>query len=180
MKVPELKAFLRERGWRSTGTKEELVALAYAAEQQGVPVIPTAKEERISKECQYRSLLTVNGEILPDPFELSGWLKEEDSLDKWPPTMLIDITEFLLKSKDGGMAKRLLGDYKEGKAFSYVESNFIDTVSYHPISHESQLCFLKSQSLPSQCHSQSPHQVWILIQKKNGKVESAYCTCFAG
>ena len=37
-KVPELKEFLRNRGLKTRGTKDELTALAFGAEQQSVPV----------------------------------------------------------------------------------------------------------------------------------------------
>ena len=67
-KVPELKEFLRIRGLKTTGTKDELTALAFGAEQLSVPVKLTAEEEIIQKKRQYQSLLNVNGEQLPDPF----------------------------------------------------------------------------------------------------------------
>ena len=67
-KVPELKGLLRIRGLKTTGTKDELTALAFGAEQLSVPVKLTAEEEIIQKKKQYQSLLNVNGEQLPDPF----------------------------------------------------------------------------------------------------------------
>jgi hypothetical protein len=180
-KLPQLKKYLRDRGWRCTGTKKELVALVYAAEQQDVPVVPSAQEKQRLKQKQYQDLLLVQGKKMPDPFDLQrGWEKEEDALDHWPPTMMFDIAKYLLQLKQTSLANRLLGDYKEGKAYSYVESGFIDCIYYHPIEHASEYCFLKSKSLPSQCHSQTPHKVWVLIEKRTGAVVVGYCTCFAG
>ncbi len=105
--------------------------------------MPSDAEERRRKEKEYQQLLTVDGVTLPDPFSLQGWMKEEDSLDKWPPTMMYEIAEYLLKMEDKHLTKRLIGDYKEGKAYSYLDSNFIDIVSYHPIQASSALCFMK-------------------------------------
>ena len=51
-KVPELKEFLRIRGFKTTETKDELTALAFGTEQLSVPVKLTAKEEIIQKKKQ--------------------------------------------------------------------------------------------------------------------------------
>ena len=55
-KVPQLKEFLRSRGLKTSGTKDELSALAFGAEQLCVPVKLTAEEEIIQKKKQYQSL----------------------------------------------------------------------------------------------------------------------------
>ena len=49
-KVPELKEFLRNRGLKTTGSKDELTALAFGAEQLSVPLKLTAEEEIIQKK----------------------------------------------------------------------------------------------------------------------------------
>ena len=77
------------------GTKKELQALVFAAEQVGAPKLPSDGEERRRKESEYQQLLSVDGDMLPDPFSLQGWMKEEDALNKWPPTMMFEIAEYL-------------------------------------------------------------------------------------
>ena len=152
-KVPQLKEFLRNRGLKTTGTKDELTALAFGAEQLSVPVKLTAEEEIIQKKKQYQSLLNANGEQLPDPFtELEdNWICEEKRVEKWPPILQIQIAEFILTAEQGrDLGKSLLSDYKEGKAFSYFDSQWLKKFPYHPISDTHELCFLKSQSTPSQ------------------------------
>ena len=68
-KVPQLREFLQNRGLKTTGTKDELTALAFGAEHLSVPAVKlTSEEEKIQKKKQYQSLLNVNGEQLPDPF----------------------------------------------------------------------------------------------------------------
>ncbi len=94
-KVDQLKVFLRQRGWKCTGSKEELVARCFVAAQQKVEKLTSALERKKEKEKQYKDLLVVDGITLTDPFDLTaGW--EKDAQDRWPPTMMIDITEYLL------------------------------------------------------------------------------------
>ena len=124
-KVPQLKTFLRNRGLKTTASKDELAALASSAEQLSAPVKLTAEEEIIQKKKQYQSLLNVIGEQLPDPFtELEdNKIGEEKGVEKWPPILQIQIAEFILTAEQGSdLGKRLLSDYKEGKAFSYFDS----------------------------------------------------------
>ena len=180
-KVPELKEFLRIRGLKTTGTKDELTALAFGAEQLSVPVKLTAEEEIIQKKKQYQSLLNVNGEQLPDPFtELKdNWFSEENGVEKWPPILQMQIAEFILTAEQGSdLGKRLLSDYKEGKAFSYFDSQWLKEVFYHPISDNHELCFLKSQSTPSQRIGNVKHKIWVCVKKINGTVEAAYLHMF--
>ena len=62
-KVRELRVFLRDRGLKITGAKEELVALAYAACQLSVPLKPSAAEEHKVKQKQYSALLDIGGKL---------------------------------------------------------------------------------------------------------------------
>eukprot|EP00794_Sanderia_malayensis_P004122 gene4122-4676_t len=58
-KVPELKGYLRDRGFKISGTKEELTALAYGADQMNVPVKVTADEDRKRKRESYEALFVI-------------------------------------------------------------------------------------------------------------------------
>ena len=110
-----------------------------------------------------------------------NWIGEEKGVEKWPPILQIQIAEFILTAEQGSdLCKHLLSDYKEGKAFSYFDSQWLKEVFYHPISDTHELCFLTSQSTPSQRIGNVPHKVWVSVKKINGTVEAAYCTCFAG
>ena len=173
-KVLELKEFLRIRGLKTTGTKDELTALAFGTKQLSVPVKLTTEEEIIQKKKQYQSLLNVNGEQLPDPFtELKdNWISEETGVEKWPPILQMQIAEFILTAEQGSdLGKRLLSDYKEGKAFSYFDSQWLKEVFYHPISDTHELCFLKSQSTLLQRIGNVPHKIWVCLKKINGTVD---------
>ncbi|KAI8481906.1 hypothetical protein Bbelb_403510 [Branchiostoma belcheri] len=94
----QLQPFLRARGLPVTGSVHELRALAFSATVMRHPLVPTPEEEQ-QKRCEdYRSLLTVDGRQLPDPFVdlKSGWKKEEEGMQHWPPTMYGDMAEYLV------------------------------------------------------------------------------------
>ena len=119
---------------------------------------------------------------LPDPLSdlTTGWLSEEHGMKLWPPTMHSDMQEYLIDRGERSLQKRLLGDYKDGKAFSYFDSGFIREIRYHPVDDNSTICFLKSSSARSQRRNDEDHKVWVAIEKKTGHICSAYCSCFAG
>ncbi len=52
MKVEELKAYLRLRGLKVSGRKEELVARAFVAMENNVPIVRTAEEVEEALACQ--------------------------------------------------------------------------------------------------------------------------------
>ena len=182
--VDVLKTFVRKRGLKVGGRrKEELVALAFASVEMCVQPKPTAVEEDQSRALQYQRLLLTKDGKQPDPFvDLTvGWLNEKDAMTKWPPIFHFEIGEYLLKhTKDKNLNKRLLSDYKEGKAYSYFDARWLKDVTYHGITDQSNYCYLQSTSVPSQNINSVAHKVWVLVRKKTGDVESAYCTCFAG
>lgn len=181
-KVPELNAFLKERGLKSAGrTKDELVALAFAAEDMEVPIKQTAKQDRLDKAADYFKRLTTPDGKVPDPLEIKdGWIGENEGVHKWPPIMSVDITAYLLPQPNQDIGKRLLNDYKEGKGYSYFESKWMSEVWYHQIDEHSKYCFLKASITPSQRVNNIPHKAWVLAEKISGKVVAAYCSCFAG
>ena len=95
--------------------------------------------------------------------------------------MDLDIAEYLLSSfQTAPLTKRLLSDYKEGKAYSYFDSKWLSEVKYNPITEDSPICLLKARSVPSQRINDIPHKIWVAAVKKTGTIKSAYCTCFAG
>ena len=59
MKVEELKAYLRLRGLKVSGRKEELVARAFVAMENNVPIVRTAEEVEEALACQYSAKLKV-------------------------------------------------------------------------------------------------------------------------
>lgn len=79
--------------------------------------------------------------------------------------MYADMAKYLIIDKnERSLESRLVGDYKDGKGFSYFTSGFIGELL--SISEESTYCFIKSESAPSQRRNDEPHKLWIVIQKK--------------
>ena len=128
--VDRLKDFLRKRGLKTSSRKDELVALAFSASVLELPLKPSIQQDNVSKANDYRNLLCVGGVQLPDPVTdlTTGWLNEKEGQSLWPPTMYADIAEYILTltgpdKKHEELRKRLLSDYKEGKAYSYLTQN---------------------------------------------------------
>ncbi|XP_070550727.1 uncharacterized protein [Ptychodera flava] len=184
--VPQLKDFLRKRDLPVSGRKAELVALAYAASLLKIPLVKTASERQAERQKQYEATLNVDDQQLPDPLlDLkSGWEDESVGMSKWPPTMITDIQTYLQKHETNltcaSLSKRLLKDYKEGKAFSYFSSLFLFEILYHKVTDDSPYCCLKSKCIPSQRIRDEPHTLWVIIDKESGEIKSSYCSCIAG
>eukprot|EP00112_Aurelia_sp_Birch-Aquarium-sp1_P020531 Seg5310.5 transcript_id=Seg5310.5/GoldUCD/mRNA.D3Y31 product="hypothetical protein" protein_id=Seg5310.5/GoldUCD/D3Y31 len=122
MKVDELKNFLRLRGLKVSGRKEELVATAFIAIENNVQIVQTAEEVDAVIGKQYLSKLNValfdndmGTEEIPDPFKLiDGWISEEEGVKLWPPTLYPDIFNFFA-FHPSELASNDLSDYKTSK-----------------------------------------------------------------
>lgn len=66
----------------------------------------------------YASLLQieVGGQSfqLEDPLKMRDWQDERGALEKWPPCMCINISEYLMNKDQKNLLDRLKNDYKEG------------------------------------------------------------------
>ncbi len=180
MKVEELKSFLRARGLRVTGRKQELIARVFVACENDVPVVKTAEEVQKEIVTEYKAKLSFADQCIPDPFQLAeGWLTENEGLKFWPTTLYPDIFNFLsfnpseLKSQD-------LNDYKTSKGYSYYATGWLKPLLYHPISSSSKYCLIKSTCRPSQKISDVPHKLWVCLKKESGQIQCSHCTCMAG
>ena len=73
MKVEELKSYLRLRGLKTSGKKEELVARVFVAIENDVPLVKTAEEVEKEVAFNYHQKLNLETEaIIPDPFRLDS------------------------------------------------------------------------------------------------------------
>jgi len=128
-KVDVLKKFCQSRGIPigSYKRKDELVALAFAAYAQNLPLVPSKEQEKSDAIQQYQELLILeDGTIIPDPFLLSsGWVSENDGgLKLWPPCMTMNISEYLISNNERPLYTRLRNDYKEGMYSFLVIYNY--------------------------------------------------------
>ena len=134
----------------------------------------------LQKKQHYGDLLTTPLGNLPDPKELQDWESESDSITKWSPTMTFEIGSFLQNIDDVPLRKRLISDNKDQKVYSYFTSGWMKEIEYHAIAPDSKFCFLRAKCTPSQRVRDIPHSVWVAVEKENGAVQSAHCTCYAG
>ena len=183
-KVDSLKSYLRKRDLKVEGRKAALVARCFAAYEQNVPETITAKQRLNQLSKEYQDLLVdEDGSKLPDPFSAlldKEWIGENEGMKLWPPTMYFDICDWMLKHGCIKSNKSLLSDYKEGKGYSYVASEWLKEVKYHEISKQHPLCYLKADCTPSLGVSDVPQTAWVCIRKNDGTIRAAYRTCYAG
>ena len=122
MKVEELKNFLKIGGLKVTGTKKELVVLAFAASENGFQPVKTEVEIESDLITGYKNNLKIDDFPVLDSFKiLYGWMEEDKGMTFWPMPSYPNIFNFLmfypseLGSKDHS-------DYKNNKAYSYYKS----------------------------------------------------------
>ncbi|XP_053399723.1 uncharacterized protein LOC128557095 [Mercenaria mercenaria] len=114
------------------------------------------------------------------------WLVDEKlGRPKWPSVYITDISDYLNTKNPETLMKRLLNEYKEGKAYRYFSSEWVKEVHYHDLGEHSDKCIIKSKVTPSQAVNNKAYDVWIVIRKdKNtvpgGQILNAYCSCTAG
>ena len=179
MNVEELKYFLRMRGLKVSGRKEDLVARVFTAKENNVQPSKTAQEVEMKIQQEYCDKLVVNDVFIPDPYSLEGWLSEEDGIRLWPSILYPDIFNHLTFNP-AGLASKYLSDYKNSKAFSYFINRWLGLISYHSIDESSPYCFLKTDCQPSERLNDPPHKLWICIKKRGAKIHCAHCSCMAG
>ena len=136
MKCDELKQYLRLRGLKVTGRKQELVARVFSASENNVKPIKTAEEVEVQLEEEYLSKLIVDDVVIPDPYKLKeDWLPEEDGTVNWPNVTYGDIFNFIM-FHPSDLGSEDLSDYKTCKAYSYYAHGWLGTIDYHPISED--------------------------------------------
>ncbi|KAJ8050188.1 hypothetical protein HOLleu_03290 [Holothuria leucospilota] len=83
--------------------------------------------------------------------------------------MYLDIADYPRIIDNVELCKRLMSDYKERKAFSYLESGWLGEVKYHSINEESRYCFLGSECRPSQRIDNTPWKAWFFWRNPRGE-----------
>ena len=136
---------------------------------------------------EYKQKLNIQGNVIPDPFDLkSGCVNEKSGMKKWPRLYFSDISRFysFILDKDS-LIHRLEYKYKQGKAYRYFTNSFIGEILYHNIDEKSKFCLLKTKCLPSQHVNMKQYDLWVVCRKDlidsiGVEILSAYCTCTAG
>ena len=132
--LEELKNYLRIRGLKVNGRKNELVVRAFAASENCIKPIKTAVEVEADLKTEYLAKLKIDDRNIPDPFKIPrGWMKEDESMKFWPMLLYPDIFKYLMffPSESGN---KDLNDYKNSKAYSYHKSGWLQPLLYHNLS----------------------------------------------
>ncbi|XP_066917039.1 uncharacterized protein [Clytia hemisphaerica] len=123
-----LKQYLELRKKSTVGSFETLVARAFTAYEENVPV-------DIELEHRQRTLLSEYKKkfedlSLSDPMTMkAGWVGEEQGIKTWPSIYFMDISYYyksVISKQD--LWQRVECEYKEGKAFRYFSNGFLGEV----------------------------------------------------
>ena len=160
---------------------------AFSAYEEGIDVDPEKEQLERSLLKEYQKKLVYLGENLPDPFHLQiGWLGEENGIPHWPHLSIMDIADYFKTIfQRENIIHRIMWEYKEGKAYRYYTSEFINEIKINNISINGTACVFKTKCVPCQRVRSKMYDVWALVEKESdqgpgGKIISAHCTCPAG
>ncbi|XP_071119026.1 uncharacterized protein [Haliotis cracherodii] len=135
--------------------------------------MPIEARKRYETKLKYRQGTCT----LPDPYCLrNGWV---DDPTTWPGISFTDIYFYLIDTP-GQFTHESMRAYKSLKAYEYVESGHVFPIQYHNVDDKSPLCLMRTKVIPSQRLRDKPHQPWVCVDKANGTVYCAHCTCMAG
>jgi len=125
-----------------------------------------------------KKLTLATGESLPDPFTLQNWQTDVKLL---PDITWGDIYVYLIEYPSL-FSKESLKAYKSLEGYNFFVSGHVQEVSYHGLEDKSKFCFVRSEVLPSQRQGvkQKLYKVWIALNKREGWILTANCTCMAG
>ena len=173
MSCGQLRDYLSLRCLSTSGVKSELVARAFVAWEQQMPIKLSNSELKTKLHKEYEDRLAQGN--IPDPYSIAekDW---KNDVTKWPLLDLGKIFTFILKHKE--FDADYIGKYKAEKAYSYFDSKFVGPILCTTVT-ESAVCILKTEVTPSQKIRDSPRAVWICA-RQNGDIVSAWCDCTAG
>ncbi|KAH3817671.1 uncharacterized protein LOC127882165 [Dreissena polymorpha] len=184
--VNALRVYLSLRKKSITGNFDEIAARAFIAWEENIAVDLVAEQQQMQLLAEYKAKLNIDGEIIEDPMTVSkGWLSEKVGMSKWPSLYIGDISEYLHTNQPKDLIRRVVNEYKEGKAYRYFTGEWVKEVFYHDISEISDKCVFKSSVTPSQAINNKAYTVWLVLRKDTkeilgGQVLQAYCSCTAG
>ena len=181
-----MKAYLEECGLSRKGNKAELAALAYSCNIMKKPITESLTDHVQLAFNDYQNALNIQNLAFPEPLKITtGWVGEEEGIQFWPPLTIVEIMDYL-RGKEVD-SEEMLSEYKAGKAYDYFKNDWLKEISYNSMNQFSicspgvdQFCVLKADCTPSQRLHDPNHNVWVLLEKETGSVQSAYCSCAAG
>lgn len=124
---------------------------------------------------RYIEKLTIDGDVLPDPYSIADdlWI---DDITKWPDLVYGDLYSYLIETK-GPYTKEKLKAHKSLDAYNYFCSGHVRTVYFYG---HGDYAVLKALVNPSQKSPDQAHKPWVILRKSDAEIKTAHCTCKAG
>ena len=174
MSLEKLNNYLRIRGLKVNGRKNELVARVFSASENGVKPIKTPVKVEADLKTEYLPKLKIDDRNISDPFKIPhGWMNEDEAMKFWPMLLYPDIFNYLMFFPSELGSKDLI-DNKNSKAYSYHKSGWLELLLYHNLTGSS-FCILKGECRKSQSVNDPFHKLWIVLEK-SAKIRSCHCT----
>lgn len=174
-KVPDLQAYLKERGVSITKiNKEKLVALCEAVDRINLPINPDMTGEKTDPMERSRSVFGID-----NPFELEGFSSD---LSCMPSFSLFDLFNYLVYQTANYDRKKLKA-YKSCEDYRLFFDGYVENLMYTEVP-EKNICVFKSAIKPTQkdkTYLNKPfYDAWVIVDKQTSEVKMAYCTCIGG
>ena len=97
MSLQELRNYLRIRGLKVNGRKNELVATLFTESENFVKRIKTAVEVEAYLKAKYLAKMNIDHRNIPDPFKIPhGWMNEDEGMKFWAMILYPDIFNYLM------------------------------------------------------------------------------------
>ena len=71
-------------------------------------------------------------------------------------------------------------DYKACKVYIYYCDGWLMPLQFHNISVDNPYCIIRGKCRKSQKVNDPYHRLWLVIEKKDGKILRGHCSCMAG
>ena len=170
--------YLKVRGPKISGNKNELVARVFSAMENNVMPVKTAVEVEEDLEKESEKKLRVDDSLIPDAFKIPhGWLEEDEGMAFFSMLLYPDIFNYLT-FYPVELASTDLSDYNNLKSYSYYKSGWLQPLYFHKLSG-SKYCIFKGECRQSQRLNEVNHKFRIIMEK-SGKIRSCQCTCMTG
>lgn len=132
----------------------------------------------VDRDCYVNKITLETGVKLPDPYSLKEW---QFDMKKWPALQWPDIYNYLINSPSV-YTKESLKAYKSLDAVNYILSGHVQKVMFHNIPEAPDYCVIRAEVLPSQRQGQKTkmYDAWVYVNRQEGYILTANCTCMAG
>ncbi|XP_076083877.1 uncharacterized protein LOC143054940 [Mytilus galloprovincialis] len=176
-KVPQLQEYLKERGISVTNiNKLKLTKLCEAVDKLNLPLDPDMRKNESVTSVKH-NLKQLFG--FCDPFSLDGYTSD---LSFIPSFSLYDLFNYLIHST-ASYDRRKLKAYKSSKDYRLYFDRYVEELQYTEVPSQD-ICVFKAKVKPTQKDktylNKATYDVWVIMDKKNGEVKTAYCTCIGG